>query len=86
MKAIEFIPKPGRHTEVVVCGHPFQIAFDEEGPEEAEQHHFFGNTPARGRYRIAQWVKLGDKWHDVIDVFSSDFNDEIDASLNGAVL
>ena len=63
----------GHQVEIVVLGHLWNIGYDIETLTEVEA------SPRE--YCVSRFVKLGDKWHDVTDVFSSDMNEDIDAAL-----
>ena len=73
-------PRAKQISTVAIGGCDFVVGWDGEAPDY-ERHHFFGIT---GRQHPTAWVecvKLGGKWWNVNEVFSSDFCDQLDAAL-----
>lgn len=73
-------PPAKQISTVAIGGCDFVVGWDGEAPDY-ERHYFFGIT---GRQHPTAWVecvKLGDKWWNVNEVFSSDFCDQLDAAL-----
>ena len=74
-------PRPERISAVTVSGCEFVVGWD--GTAGEPDTYCEGSVSVRGS-RPTAWVecvKLGGKWWDAPEVFSSDFCDQLDAAL-----
>ena len=74
-------PKPERIAAVQALGVEWVIAFEIDGPHEAE-HYQFGTLPALPARALVDKVKLGGKWFDATEALSGDFVDAVQEALD----
>ena len=74
-------PKPERIAAVQALGVEWVIAYEVDGPHEAE-HYQFGTLPALPARALVDKVKLGGKWFDATEALSGDFVDAVQEALD----
>lgn len=75
-------PAPDRIASVTMSGCEFEVGYGFEEGEPATWCDEFVSVHASKALAWVECVKLGGKWWNAIEVFESDFCDQLDAALS----